>query len=80
MKSQVTQLGMEFKPSSACLHAHSYHFTAKAIHGRGAGDHCEYLPWRSKREREKEVGSHFTDGQTEPTEGNQLAHSQRASW
>lgn len=31
----------------------------------GAGDQCEYLPWRRKREREKEIGSHFTDGQTE---------------
>ena len=34
VKSQVIQLGMEFKPSSACLHIHSHHFTAKAIHGR----------------------------------------------
>ena len=44
----------------------------------GAGDQCEYSPWRRKREREKGVGRHFTDGQTEAY-GRQSACSKSKS-
>ena len=46
--------------------------------GDGAGDQCECLPWRRKREREKGVGSHFTDGQTKAC-GRQSACSKSKS-
>lgn len=39
----------------------------------GAGDQCEYLPWRSKRKGKKKlVLSFYSMGKLRPTEGNQL--------